>query len=217
VLSIVGKLTRNLVEACYREDIELKIQQLFILTHNPYFFLAVSKDYLGTDNNHFCKISFFEVKKSEDNISTVKVCEMRKDNDRDEDYKNYSPVQNYYTTLWNEYKDVRLTPTLVSVMRRIIEFHLIETCTYTKNSLYNIVMNSVADNDPKKKLFENILKDISDEITGLPEFHDVSGGIYYTETDDHNDEYREAFKAVFEALGMASHYDKMSGETETDL
>jgi wobble nucleotide-excising tRNase len=110
VLSIVGSLVRELIDDCFCDGSRYNIKQIFILTHNPYFHNAVSQQMLRPEEAYFKKVSFFEVKKGDDNISTISAPCVLKVERRDPDitHENYTPVQNSYSALWQEYKDARL-------------------------------------------------------------------------------------------------------------
>ncbi|MDR0919884.1 MAG: AAA family ATPase, partial [Oscillospiraceae bacterium] len=210
VLSIVGTLTRELVDDCFCDGKNLNIKQLFILTHNPYFYKIVSNNRLSNEKDTYCKFSFFEVKKSEDNVSSIILCEQQKK--QSDDYENFSPIQNHYSSLWNEYKDARLTTTLLSIMRRIIEYHLIETCSYTLETLCDKVTSELAKDKQKLKSVDNVLKRISDPMAELHEPGIISGLYLHSTASTEMQDYKVAFKEIFNVVGMSAHYAKMSGE-----
>jgi wobble nucleotide-excising tRNase len=183
-----------------------------VLTHNPYFHKSVSYNRIGNDHATYCKVSFFEVKKSESNVSTIRLCEQPSSNrqDDEDDMENYSPVQNSYTALWNEYKDARLSTTLLSIARRIVEYHFIELCSYEIENLRDEVIRQFGSDKKMQKLVMEIFKPLYDP---LDEIHDIGDGLYFTATADADtSDIKRVFRQVFVATGQESHYEKMSGD-----
>jgi wobble nucleotide-excising tRNase len=208
VLFIVGSLVRRLIDDCYCDGKDHNIRQIFILTHNPYFHKEVSFYRLGDE--YYKKVSFYEVKKSESNISSISICERAINSvDSDNEFENFSPVQNSYTALWNEYKEVSTTATLLSIMNRIVEYHFVQLCSYRIEELRSRVLSHVG-SENQRNLVNDILRYIYD---GLNNKDDMDDGIYFVAQTD-NDEYKAAFRAIFEAMGQEPHYRKMTGEAE---
>lgn len=210
VLSIVGSLVRDLIDDCFFDGERYKIAQIFILTHNPYFHNAVSHKMLRPEEKYFKKIAFFEVKKSDDNISSVsKPCvQQNLSKDPDIDEENVSPVQNSYTALWEDYKTSRRESTLLHAIHRIIETHFVLLCSYERDYLQNQVLNAVGGDVRMQKLVKDILQNIHDNAI----VEDSVGEMVYFPASKTIDDYKEAFKIVFKTMGQEQHYAKMSGE-----
>lgn len=73
-------------------------------------------------------VSFYMIYKS-DNISTVKLCEEKAKEVSRKD-RNINPVQNAYTALWTEFRELNLTIPLLNVIRRILKYYFMELCGY---------------------------------------------------------------------------------------
>ena len=201
VLFIVGSLVRDMVDECFKDGKKHNIRQIYILTHNPYFHKDVSFHRISD----YKKVSFFEVKKDEDNVSSVIPCVEECDND--DGAENFSPVQNSYTALWQEYKDAKLPTTLLSIISRIVKYHFIQLCSYGIDELRSKVLEHIGDDNSKKRIASEMLKYFYEPAI----IQDMGDGIYYT-ADKNNDSYKDIFKIVFEAMGQGAHYQKMSGE-----
>jgi len=209
VLFIVSSLVRKLINDCFYDGKSHNIKQIFILTHNPYFHKEVSFDRLNNEHATYCKVSFYEVKKIDNNVSVVKLCEHESNgSDPDVEWENYSPVQNSYTALWNEYKDAKLPTTLLSIIHRIIEYHFIQLCSYSIDELRTRVLKYFDSDVTKQNLAKDMLRFIYEPIDTI---HNISDGIYFTANND-NETYKKVFKAIFDAMGQEQHYRKMSGE-----
>jgi wobble nucleotide-excising tRNase len=125
VLFVVSSLVRKLVEDCFLDGGQFNIKQIFVLTHNPYFHKEISHKYETSRDDIVKKSSFFFVKKSDENVSTVKINEMECVTN-ESGVENVSPVKNSYDALWCEYRDARLPATLLSVIQRIVEYYFLQ-------------------------------------------------------------------------------------------
>ena len=206
-LFAVASLVRNLVEIAYnnfRLDIEKKdnfIKQIFILTHNPYFFKEVSYNHI---KDYECA-SFFEIKKDGDNKSTVSLCtaeEMRTGGSAE---INVSPVRNTYDALWEDFKKEDDPLLLLNTARQILEYYFLQICGYDGRNL-------------KEKLIENIETPLSDnDITiatamlnllnlGVGGFGD---GLYFDVAAVNPEDIREVLRLLFDNAKQSQHYNMM--------
>jgi wobble nucleotide-excising tRNase len=202
VLFIVGLLVRKFIEDCFCDGKDHNIKQIFVLTHNPYFHKAVSHKYETNQEELVQKSAFYAVKKSEDNISTVRICE-NETGANEINALNVSPVKNSYDALWCEYRDVQLPSTLLSIIRRIVEYHFLQLCSYSIDHLRLTVKSFIGDNEQEQRLADEMLQYIYDDL------HDIADGIYFTPNSETSD-YKKVFAKVFEAMGQKTHYQKMS-------
>ena len=210
VLSIVGALVRDMIDDCFLDGVNYKISQIFILTHNPYFHNSVSQTMLQPEEMYYKKVAFYEVKKSEDNISSIsKPCiQESRSKDPDITHENITPVQNSYSALWQEYKDAKLPSTLLHLIHRIVETHFVLICSYSREALRKKVLEYVGGDTNKQKLVREVLLNIHDSAA----VDDSMGEMIYFPAPSSVDDYKEAFRNVFLAMGQESHYAKMSGE-----
>jgi len=206
VLFVVSSLVRKLVEDCFLDGGQFNIKQIFVLTHNPYFHKEISHKYETSRDDIVKKSSFFFVKKSDDNVSTVRINEMECVTN-ESGIENVSPVKNSYDALWCEYRDARLPATLLSVIQRIVEYYFLQLCSYSIEDLRERVKTHIGGDDKRQRIADEILRFIYDEK------FDAGDGINYAP--DHDiPAYKEVFEMIFDALSQKSHYLKMSGECE---
>jgi wobble nucleotide-excising tRNase len=210
VLSIVGSLVRELIDDCFCDGGKYRINQIFILTHNPYFHSAVSQQMLKPEEAYFKKVSFYEIKKGYDNISTISkpCCQKSSSKDPDIEYENFTPVQNSYSALWQEYKDAKLPTTLLHIINRIADYHFFQLCSYNREDLKSRITAYTGNNASKLQLINELLIHVYENDSTEDS---VGSMIYYPATNTTND-YKDAFRTVFEAMGQGAHYSKMSGE-----
>ena len=208
VLFIVGTFVNKLIEDCYCDGKDLNIKQIFVLTHNPYFHKEVSHKYETSDDELVRKSAFFFVRKSDENISTVEIIECESTNN-ESGTENVSPVKTSYDAMWSEYRNAKLPSTLIIAAQRIVDYHLLQHCSYKINDLRDIVKNYIdkmGGNDKTQRIATEMLRFIYDEM------RDVGDGLNYAPDHDKT-EYREVFWIIFDAVGQKSHFEKMSGSS----
>jgi wobble nucleotide-excising tRNase len=127
--------------------------------------------------------------------------------------ENYSPVQNSYTALWQEYKDAKLPTTLLHIISRIVDYHFILLCSYDREDLKKRVTDHLVGDTGKQKLVDEMLRNVYEPPTVSESVDDM---IYFPAPNSNGD-YKEAFRAVFKAIGQEAHYAKMSGEGVVEL
>lgn len=223
VLFIVSTLVREMVGVCYnnveyreheQEVVGDYIKQIFILTHNVFFHREITYN----QTPRYKSVSFYVINKAS-NISTVRHCIQQSKNIPTEQ-ENYNPVQNSYTALWSEYKEVDSTIPVMNVIRRILEYYFLQLCGYDGIDIR------------KKVLDENKEKFVITPAEGLPDYTKyhlasamlsyinvnstgLSDGLNYV--DDFSDItlYKDVFKLIFEVLKQEQHYTMMMAESVT--
>lgn len=184
------------------------IKQLFLLTHNAYFFKEATYNRVS-DYKH---VSYHLVRKH-DNASSVLTC-VRKRHDAPAIEENYSPVTNAYATLWQEYKEVSSSTTLLNVMRRILEHYFLQLCGHDGANLRTHILETnrdkfiTTDDDGSEDLTdlrqaESILAYINHEMTGLGD------DTFYIEHAADPETCRRVFHNIFTLMGQQQHYDMM--------
>lgn len=219
-LHIVASLVRGLIDECtrladpqYHQTSDGFIEQIFILTHNPYFMDAVSRQRIK--NYRF--VSLFKVTKKE-NQSTVETC-IRHRPKQPSHLENYSPVTNSYAALWEEYREVTNPQALLGVCQRILDHYFLHISGHEAASLNEeILVNN-------RHRFVGASNDDEEDVTRLNHaaallaqldtrrspvgFDDV-----YATGEINEDQCRQAFRTIFEAMGQAQHYNMMAPQEE---
>ncbi|MDL2248786.1 AAA family ATPase [Tyzzerella sp. OttesenSCG-928-J15] len=161
VLFIVSTLVREMVGVCFnnaeyreheKEVVGDYIKQIFVLTHNVYFHKEIT--YNQTSRYH-C-VSFYTVNKASNN-SSIRHC-VRPSLTRPTEHENFNPVQNSYTALWGEYKEVDTPIPTMNVIRRILEYYFMQLCGYDGVNIR------------KKVIEENKAKFIMPVESGQPDY-----------------------------------------------
>ena len=214
-LFIVAALTRELVNITLnnwgpptgtsRRD---HIKQIFVLTHNAYFFKEATYNRIA-DYQH---VSYYHVRKH-DNVSSVVTC-VRNRHDAPALKENYSPVTNAYATLWQEYKEVTSSTTLLNVMRRILEHYFLQLCGHDGADLRTHIL------ERHRNRFINVNDDGSEDLTDLRQAesilaylnHEMTGlgdDTFYIEHAADPDNCRRVFRSIFTLMGQEQHYSMM--------
>ncbi|WP_407518468.1 AAA family ATPase [Elizabethkingia anophelis] len=179
----------NLIEQLKNENIE----QVFILTHNIFFYKEVA---LATGSRICNSTAYYNVKKSNGNSTIERVLQ----------YKNVA--FNDYHLLWQEIKkdsSEKISISLMNNMRRIIESY------GNFMGLINEVDIWGLRNDIPEESTENLI--ITALISEMQEgSHRVTPNneIYFTRISDEPKELAlKSFELLFENIGGKTHYDKM--------
>ena len=202
VLFFVNSLIQKLVEYKYNKTIQTlnnkeyksefsneNISQVFVLTHNIYFFKEVT-----FEKRNFCKnISFYIVKKQN---GSTKV-----------EYYEKNPIKDDYTLLWDEIKKYKGDNNTSSIfisntMRRIIESYL--NFVRTNNDVWSVLSDFDTESDDYIAVY-SLLTEINDSshciISNTNQYYQrlsaINRSVLYT-----------AFENVFSKIGE-SHYKFM--------
>lgn len=189
VLFIISTLIRHLIQLCV--DGKRNIEQMFILSHNIYFFKEVTYGYKNKN-----KYNYFIVQKI-NGVSSIA------------DKKNENPIKNSYELLWQslrkrDYSD----ESNLNTMRRILEqyFHTIGNGNINNNN--NDFISQFKEED--RIIVKSLLSYINDGS------HSIMDGLYVSPDVNLNENAFRIFREIFEKLEHLSHYKMMMGETEND-
>ena len=218
-LFIVSALVREMLAVCSNNvrletpEFEGKyIKQIFILTHNAFFHREITYNMV----RHYRYVTFFKISKK-NNKSSVDPCVIEAKAVSDKD-KNYNPVQNSYSALWEEYDKLDAPIPLMNVIRRILEYYFLQLCGYDSEELCDIVlvknkekfMVPVEGGVPdytKYNLAQSMLK----YIKRSDSFND---GLHFVDESIDADQYKDVFRTIFDAMEQRQHYDMMLNEQE---
>lgn len=189
VLFIVSTLVRRLIWSISNEDKNTNIKQLFVLTHNLYFYKEVTFD-RNLPAGSKSKIKFWVVRKHKDFSNII----------------NYekNPIKSTYQLLWDEVKAAEENPSLAeqsslgNTMRRILEYYF--------NFYGNIALNEIPlkfDSD-ERVIAKSLLSWIND--SSHSNFDDLS---YTPPMSDAVERYLSIFKKIFKGSGHLPHYKTM--------
>lgn len=217
-LFLVAALVRDLVAICannfdYLEGDERGdyIKQIFILTHNAYFFREASYNRI----KDYATASYYLIEKH-DNQSQVRLC-TRPREEAPSQLENYSPVVNSYAAMWHEYREVTSSVALMNVMRRILEHYFLQLSGYDGVDLRTRILKENRDK------FVTMKEDGTEDLSS---YHQASAILAYVShnltgiSDDINfitdaqnpDQLRSAFRQIFELMGQGQHFQMMTGK-----
>lgn len=183
ILFIVSSLLRDLFADIYAEKGTIK--QLFILSHNIYFFKEVSYE-KGIVKD---KTAFGMIVKSN---NVTKITEY-----------DSNPISSTYEMLWKEIKRANASPneantiTLANVMRRIIEYYF---CFLGGKELSKFHKDFP---DGERQIFKSLISWAHAGSHSAFDDYSATPNIYTSET------YLKVFKDLFIKTNHESHYDMM--------
>lgn len=220
VLFLVSSLVRELIDICYNNvNLEAhtfkgdEVAQIFIFTHNTYFHREITYNQIG----RFEFVSFYMVKKR-GNESSVTLCTKENRNHTPPIIENRNPVQNSYKALWSELNELTGAITVMSVIRRILEYYFLQLCGYDGSSLRKEILekhqgcfivksdDGKPDDDTKYHLAQSMLSYI-----GKNE-HGFNDGMDFVDESTDVSQCREVFKIIFDCLDQSQHYRMMMDE-----
>ena len=216
-LFIVSSMVREMISVCHN-NIEMLnpditgnyIKQIFILTHNAYFHREITYNQV----DFYDSVSFYMIRKI-DNHSSINLC-VEEAKELSQDDKNVNPVQNAYTALWAEYKELQSSIPLLNVIRRILEYYFMELCGYQGQGIRDTILKkhkadfitkrsdgTIDDND--YHLAYSMLSYIDNDCSFIDGFNLVQEAV-------DPDQYRKVMKKIFEKMEQSQHYKMMCGE-----
>lgn len=130
-LFIVSAMVREMIQICENNavggDTATKadyIKQIFILVHNAYSHREITYNQV----KNYLFVNFYLISKV-DNKSSIKLCKKVNPEIMTEE-TNYNPVQNSYVAFWEEYKEISAPIPLMNVIRRILDYYILQLCGY---------------------------------------------------------------------------------------
>lgn len=193
VLYIISTLIRNLINLCIEE--KRNIKQIFILSHNVYFFKEVSYSYGFTGKEKTKKKYKYFIVRKVNGLSQI------------QEYGYNNPIKNSYELLWDNLrkKDYNDDSNL-NTMRRILEqyFHIIGNGNPNNNN--KELINSFDEKD--RLLVKSLLSYINDGS------HTIMDGLYIVPDENLNQTAFKVFRQIFEELGHINHYKMMMQEDD---
>lgn len=181
VLFVVSHLVKEVIKDCKSSN--NGIQQVFVLTHNVYFYKEVT--YKGSRESNSKDETFWVVKKLNGQSSVI-------------NHLN-NPIQTTYEMLWRELDDLSSINkvTIFNTLRRILEYYfkIIGGLDYEK------CINEFEGED--KLVCKALVSWINDGS------HFVNDDIVVDAELDIIEKYLAIFKSIFDKLGHISHYNMM--------
>ncbi len=182
VLFVVSGLIKDLIVKQKKQNTHIK--QIFILTHNIYFYKEVT--FRGSRYNISSSEDSYWIVRKINNKSTIR------------SYKE-NPVKTSYELLWREISDVDNVnkATIFNTMRRILEyyFNIIGGLDYEK------CINEFEGEE--KIICKSLVSWVNDGS------HFISDDLMVHIDDDEVQKYISVFKCIFQKMDHISHYEMM--------
>ena len=186
ILFVVSSLVKDIIYDI-SNDINHKIKQLIVLTHNVYFHKEIS--YTSSKLKEDCRVNFWNLRKA-GNVTSIK------------NYYDKNPIKSSYELLWQEMREESASQTTIqNSMRRIIE-------NYFK------ILGGIGDNDilscfscaNEQLICRSLICWMNDGSHCIPD------DLYVDDQSSTIDEYRRIFKDIFEHTNHIAHYEMMIKE-----
>lgn len=188
-LFIISTLIRDLIELC-KED-RRHIKQIFVLSHNLYFFKEVSYGY-DTMRKANIWLNYFIVNKF-NGLSSIS------------NYQSNNPVKNSYEILWEQLRKKDYSDeSNLNVMRRILEQYLNIIGMKGPNNKNNELINKFEGNE--KIIVKSLLSYINDGS------HSIMDGLSIASDVNSNKLAFDVFEKIFLILNQENHYKMMMKE-----
>lgn len=186
ILFVVSSLVKDIVYSI-SNDINHKIKQLIVLTHNVYFHKEIS--YTSSKLKESCKVNFWNLRKN-GNVTSIK------------NYYDKNPIKSSYELLWQEMREESASKTTIqNSMRRIIEN-------------YFQILGGIGNNDilssfscaNEQLICRSLMCWINDGSHCIPD------DLYIDDQSSTIDEYKRVFRDIFEHTNHIAHYEMMMKE-----
>ena len=184
VLFIVAALIKDILRKVRNNEDNIK--QVFVLTHNVFFFKEVTYISQRETNNKKKDTKYYIIRKN-NNLSNI------------ESYK-INPIKTTYQVLWDQLKKDTDCINIQNTMRRIIEFYFKLLADMNEE---NLIGRFEDEND--KKICRSLVSWMN---VGS---HDVFSDIDYSPKPEEIENFKQVFKDIFEKTGHIAHYNMMMG------
>jgi wobble nucleotide-excising tRNase len=188
VLFIVSNLTKELLRDAKNGTNGIK--QIFILTHNVYFFKEVT--FKGGGNNKWKEEAYWIVRKLDNRTQII------------EHEKN--PIKTTYELLWRELDDIEKinTATIFNTLRRILEyyFNILGGLDYEK---------AISKFEGEEQIIcKSLISWVNDGS------HFINDDLVVDAEPENVEKYLKVFELIFEKMGHKSHFEMMMNNNIKD-
>lgn len=185
VLFIVSVLIKDILRKVRNNEDNIK--QVFVLTHNTFFFNEVA--YISSRESSYQRRNdtMYYIVRKINNVSNIESYEI-------------NPIKTTYQVLWDQLKKDTDCINIQNTMRRIIEFYFKLLADMNEEELIGKF-----ENKNEKKIFRSLVSWMN---VGS---HDVFNDIDYSPKPEEIKKFKQVFKDIFEKTGHIAHYNMMMG------
>ncbi|PLB85741.1 hypothetical protein C0T31_09095 [Dysgonamonadaceae bacterium] len=190
VLFIEATLIKDILRKIRSNDNNTNIKQVFILTHNTYFFKEIT--FISSrDAKNVRTDTGYHIIRKVNNKSNIK-------------FHETNPIKTTYQLLWEVVKNENADCIcLQNSMRRIIEFYFNTLADLNEEEL----LGKFKDQN-EHKICRSLISWMN---VGS---HDVFSSIDYSPTSTEIDNFKNVFKSIFCETGHSAHYNMMMGSND---
>jgi wobble nucleotide-excising tRNase len=187
VLFIVATLIKGILKNIRDKNNNTNIKQVFILTHNAYFFKEITFISSRDAKNVRTDTGYHIIRKVNNESNII--------------FYETNPIKTTYQLLWEVVKNENVDCIcLQNSMRRIIEFYFNTLANLNEEELLNKFTNTI-----EQKVCRSLISWMN---VGS---HDVFSSIDYSPTSKEIDTFKNVFKSIFCETGHLAHYNMMMG------
>lgn len=203
---IIAELVREIVDAVINafnpkkmQGLPTHIKQVFVLTHNSFFYNEVAPMYIDS----YANVSYFEIQKEGTKSHIVPNIKVINAGALNEKKVNYLPDLGNYSSLWEIYNTSDNPRILMNTMRRILEEYFLHNLGYRpmdfkKQILDHIKDGSMDSND--KILIRALVNYVANDA--------ISSINFSTYTSDIK-KLKDIFAVIFSCFHQDQHYNMM--------
>ena len=194
-LFIISTLIRELIELCLNDRRHIK--QIFIFSHNLYFFKEVTYGYDDGRKKLYRENVEFSVVSKVNGNSKIK------------SFDCVNPIKTSYELLWNKLREKEFEDdSIQNTMRRILE-QFLKMIDYGGPNNRNTDLINLFD-DVEKPIVKSLLSYINDGS------HSIMDDLYISRDEVANENALKIIKQIFIKLGFKDHYNRMMNEIDED-
>ena len=194
-LFIISTLVRELIELCLNDRRHIK--QIFIFSHNLYFFKEVTYGYDEGAKKPIRNNIEYSVVSKINGESKIKA------------FEHSNPVKTSYELLWNKLREKEFDDdSIQNTMRRILEQFLKMIDYGGPNNRNAELINKFE--DVEKPIVKSLLSYINDGS------HSIMDDLYISRDATANEKALKIFKQIFIKLGFKDHYNRMMNENDDE-
>ena len=203
---IIAELVREIVDAVINafnpvkiEGLSTHIKQVFVLTHNSFFYNEVAPMYIDS----YANVSYFEIQKEGTKSHIVPNIKVINAGALNEKKVNYLPDLGNYSSLWEIYNTSDNPRILMNTMRRILEEYFLHNLGYRPMDFKKQILDHIKDgsmDSSDKILIRALVNYVANDA--------ISSINFSTYTSDIK-KLKDIFAVIFSCFHQDQHYNMM--------
>ena len=181
------------------EGLSTHIKQVFVLTHNSFFYNEVAPMYIDS----YANVSYFEIQKEGTKSHIVPNIKVINAGALNEKKVNYLPDLGNYSSLWEIYNTSDNPRILMNTMRRILEEYFLHNLGYRPMDFKKQILDHIKDgsmDSSDKILIRALVNYVANDA--------ISSINFSTYTSDIK-KLKDIFAVIFSCFHQDQHYNMM--------